>query len=105
MATPAMPRRRPSYRLPDEVRELDETLTPRAIDIIEIHGPERVCVASACDWGERHPVAVAEFVIEMRRRGHGDALIRKIVYENPIEFLSQSPKFALPDREGAVAAQ
>lgn len=77
----------------------------RAIDIIEIHGSERVCVASACDWGDSHPVAVAEFVMEMRRRGHGDALIRKIVYENPIEFLSQSPKFALPDREGAVAAR
>jgi hypothetical protein len=25
------------------------------------------------------------------------------VYENPIEFLGQSPKFRLPDREGAVA--
>jgi predicted metal-dependent TIM-barrel fold hydrolase len=75
----------------------------RAIDIIEIHGHERVCVASACDWGESRPVAVAELVLEMRRRGHGDALIRKIVYENPIEFLSQSPKFALPDRSGAVA--
>ena len=41
----------------------------------------------------------------MRRRGHGDELIRRIVYENPIEFLSQSPKFALPDREGVVAAR
>jgi hypothetical protein len=26
-----------------------------------------------------------------------------VVYENPIEFLGQSPKFQLPDREGAVA--
>ncbi len=77
----------------------------RAIDIIEMHGPERICVASACDWGESRPLAIAEFILEMRRRGHGDELIRRIVYENPIEFLSQSPKFALPDREGVVAAR
>jgi predicted metal-dependent TIM-barrel fold hydrolase len=77
----------------------------RAIDIIEMHGPERICVASACDWGESRPLAIAEFVLEMRRRGHGDDLIRRIVYENPIEFLSQSPKFALPDRAGVVAAR
>lgn len=77
----------------------------RAIDIIEMHGPERICVASACDWGESRPLAIAEFILEMRRRGHGDDLIYRIVYENPIEFLSQSPKFALPDREGVVAAR
>ena len=42
---------------------------------------------------------------------HGDAPPRapgladpRVVYENPIEFLGQSPKFQLPDREGAVAA-
>ena len=43
-----------------------------------------------------------DFIMEMRRRGHRDSLIRRVVYENPIEFLGQSPKFKLPDREGAV---
>jgi hypothetical protein len=33
-----------------------------------------------------------------------DALIRRVVYENPIEFLGQSPKFRLPDREGTATA-
>ena len=28
----------------------------------------------------------------MRRRGHPDSLIRRVVYENPIEFLGQSPE-------------
>jgi predicted metal-dependent TIM-barrel fold hydrolase len=68
----------------------------RAVDMIEIHGAERVCVASACDWGPSEPTAVPQFVLEMRRRGHPETLIRKIVYENPIEFLGQSPKFRLP---------
>src|SRR5918995_194514 len=47
----------------------------RAIDIIETRGPERICVASACDWGESRPTAIPELVLEMRRRGHPDSLI------------------------------
>ena len=67
----------------------------RAIDMLEMHGSERVCVASACDWGESDPVAVPQFVLEMRRRGHSETLIDKIVMENPASFLGQSPKFKL----------
>lgn len=67
----------------------------RAIDMIEMHGVERVCVASACDWGPSVPLAVPEFILAMRRRGHDDALIRRIVFENPVAFLGQSPKFRL----------
>lgn len=71
----------------------------RAIDMIERYGSDRICVASACDWGPSVPVAVPQFVLEMRRRGHAESLIRKIVYGNPVEFLSQSPKFCLPRRQ------
>jgi uncharacterized protein len=67
----------------------------RAVDMIEVYGSERICVASACDWGPSAPTAVAQFALEMRRRGHPEALIHKIVYENPVAFLSQSAKFAL----------
>jgi hypothetical protein len=70
----------------------------RAIDMIEVHGPERICVASACDWGDSEPLAIPHFILEMRRRGHGEDLIRKVVFENPLEFLAQSPKFQLPAR-------
>ena len=77
----------------------------RAVDMIETFGSDKICVASACDWGPSVPTAMAHFVLEMRRRGHPDRLIRKIVYENPIEFLSQSPKFELPRLEKAVAAR
>ncbi len=68
----------------------------RAIDLIEMYGGERICVASACDWGPSEPLAIPRFALEMRRRGHSEGLIRKIVYDNPVEFLSQSPKFRLP---------
>jgi predicted metal-dependent TIM-barrel fold hydrolase len=75
----------------------------RAIDMVEVHGPERICVASACDWGPSVPVAVPEFVLAMRRRGHDDELIQRVVYDNPVEFLGQSPKFHLRG-EGVAGA-
>lgn len=67
----------------------------RAVDMIEVHGPERVCVASACDWGPSVPFAVPRFIMTMRGRGHADALIRQVVYDNPAAFLGQCPKFQL----------
>jgi predicted metal-dependent TIM-barrel fold hydrolase len=70
----------------------------RAVDMIEVFGSERVCVASACDWGPSVPIAVTHFIREMRRRGHPERLIRKIVLDNPVEFLRQSPKFEVPER-------
>ena len=65
----------------------------RAADIIEMYGPDRLMVNSAGDWGPSKPTAVPDFIIEMRRRGHGEQLIRKVVYENPVEFFQQSKGF------------
>ena len=66
----------------------------RAVDLIEMYGPERLLVNSAGDWGPSKPTAVPDFILEMRRRGHAESLIRKVVYENPIEFFSQSSNFS-----------
>lgn len=74
----------------------------RAIDMIETHGPERLVVASACDWGPSDALAVPEFVLEARRRGHGEAAIRRVVLDNPQRFLGQSPKFRPLAREHAA---
>jgi predicted metal-dependent TIM-barrel fold hydrolase len=65
----------------------------RAADVIEKHGPDRICVAGACDWGPSDPIAVPRFALEMRRRRHAEPLIERVVFENPVRFLSQSPKF------------
>ncbi len=77
----------------------------RAIDMIEMYGSERICVASACDWGASEPIAVPQFMLEMRRRGHPQSLIHKIVYDNPIEFLSQCPKFRVPEEHAETVFQ
>ena len=69
---------------------------PRAVDMIEKYGPDRILVAGACDWGPSEPIAVPKFIAEMRRRRHSEELIHRVVWQNPVEFLSQSPKFKLP---------
>jgi predicted metal-dependent TIM-barrel fold hydrolase len=65
----------------------------RAVDVIEKYGPERICVAGACDWGPSDPIAVPRFAVEMRRRRHDEALVERVIFENPVRFLRQSPKF------------
>jgi predicted metal-dependent TIM-barrel fold hydrolase len=65
----------------------------RAADIIELYGPERLLVNSAGDWGPSKPTAVPDFILEMRRRGHAESLIRRIVFENPLSYFSQSRNF------------
>jgi uncharacterized protein len=70
----------------------------RAADMIESFGPERLLVNSAGDWGPSKPTAVPDLIFELRKRGHGEGLIRKIVYENPIEFFSRSRNFRFQPR-------
>jgi predicted metal-dependent TIM-barrel fold hydrolase len=71
----------------------------RAVDIIETCGGERLLVNSAGDWGPSKPTAVPDLILEMRRRGHSEDLIRKVVYDNPIEFFSQSKNFNFQPRD------
>jgi hypothetical protein len=76
----------------------------RAVDIIEMYGPERFLVNSAGDWGPSKPTAVPDFIMAMRRRGHPESLIKKVVYDNPIEFFSQSRNFKFTPPEVSETA-
>jgi len=67
----------------------------RAIDILEMYGTERIWMNSACDWGVSVPLAVPRTALEMRKRQHSDDWIDKVIYQNPIRFMSQSPQFKL----------
>ena len=70
----------------------------RAADVVDMYGMERLWMNSACDWGVSVPLAVPYAALEMRRRGYRDAAIDRLIYQNPIRFLSQCPKFNLPAR-------
>ena len=62
-------------------------------------------VNSAGDWGPSKPTAVPDFILEMRKRGHAESLIRRVVYENPIAFFSQSRGFNFTPPEIPQAAE
>lgn len=68
----------------------------RAVDIVERYGAEQIWMNSACDWGVSVPLAVPYAALEMRRRGHSAEAIDRLIYQNPVRFLSQTPKFKLP---------
>lgn len=65
----------------------------RAIDMVEVYSSERTWLNCACDWGHSDPLAVPKTAIEMRRRGHSPEAIDRLIYANPLQFLSQCPKF------------
>lgn len=65
----------------------------RAVDAVEIFGPERICINSSADWSVSDPLATLKCANEMRRRGYPEPLIRTIFFDNPNSFLSQCPKF------------
>ena len=67
----------------------------RAIDMVEVHGSERVWLNCACDWGKSDPLAVPKAALEMRKRGHLAEEIDRLLFSNPSRFLSQCPKFRL----------
>ena len=67
----------------------------RAIDILENFGMERIWMNSACDWGVSDPLAVVKCALEMKKRQHAEALVQKVVFDNPRAFLSLSPNFRL----------
>lgn len=68
----------------------------RAVDMLDVYSHERIWMNSACDWGVSIPLAVPRTALEMKRRGWTADLIDKVIYRNPIQFLSQTPKFKLP---------
>ncbi|MEM9186502.1 MAG: TatD family hydrolase [Planctomycetota bacterium] len=70
----------------------------RACDMVERYGAERLMVNSAGDWGPSKPTAVPDFIFEMRRRGHTESLIRRVVYDNPLEFFGGCERFVFAPR-------
>ncbi len=80
----------------------------RAADIIEMVGTDRIMVNSAGDWGKSDPMAVPQFIQEMKRRGHGENDIRKVVFENPLAFFRQSHRWEeceIPASDGQASGE
>lgn len=67
----------------------------RAVDMMEVYGPERLCVNAAADWGVSDPLQTHRTMLEARRRGHSRETLLQVFYNNPATFFGQSSRFRL----------
>ena len=65
----------------------------RVVDILRRWGTERVTVNSSADWGVSDPCSLPQTAAYMKEQGFGEDAIRAIMYDNPLAFYSQTPKF------------
>lgn len=64
-----------------------------AVDLLEEYGTDKMLFNSAADWDPSDPLAVPKARDEMIDRGWDREEVRKVVFENPYDFFSQSPNF------------
>jgi hypothetical protein len=76
--------------------KMDET---RMATLVRQYGSERIIVNSAADWGVSDPLKVPKTVARMREMGIPDQAVRRIVWDNPVEFFAQSGNLDLTDIE------
>ena len=67
------------------------------VRVLEEHGPERIIVNSACDWGVSDPLKVRKTADAMKAAGFDDDVIDQVVWRNPVEFFAQSGRLILDD--------
>lgn len=65
----------------------------RAVDILRRWGLERTLINGSADWGVSDPCSLAKVAGFMKEQGFTNKQIEKIVFENPMAFYSQTPRF------------
>ena len=65
----------------------------RAVDMLEKYGTERTLVNSSADWGVSDPTALRKTADNMKAAGFADDEIKKVVFDNPMEFFGQCDRF------------
>ncbi len=69
-------------------------LTPQRVsDLIRQYGSERMIVNGSADWGISDPLSLIKVAEWMRQDGHAEATIRQLLFENPMRFYGQSPRW------------
>ena len=65
----------------------------RAVDMLEIYGPDQLCVNAAADWGVSDPLQTHRTMLEAKKRGHSLQTLLQLFHNNPATFFGQNPKF------------
>ena len=71
----------------------------RMTRLVMEYGSDRIIINSAADWGISDPLKVPKTVATMKESGVPESTIEKIVWDNPIQFFSQSGNLDLTDIE------
>lgn len=69
-------------------------LTPeRVSNIIRKHGYKKMLVNGSADWGISDPLSLIKVCEYLKKDGHSQETINALLFDNPNEFFSQSPKW------------
>ncbi|GGL04551.1 TatD family hydrolase [Sphaerisporangium melleum] len=68
---------------------------PRMVEILREHGPERMLVNSAADWGHSDPLLTLETAQAMLAAGFTEDDVDRVLWRNPVEFYGQSGRLDL----------
>jgi len=71
----------------------------RMAALVRKHGPERIIVNSAADWGVSDPLKVPKTALAMADAGVAAADIDVVCWKNPVRFFAQSGRLDLEDAD------
>jgi uncharacterized protein len=76
----------------------------RMVAILQQYGTERMIVNSAADWGRSDPLKTYKTGLAMLEAGFTESDVDKVLWQNPVEFYSQSDRLVLDELPGFAAS-
>ena len=74
----------------------------RMVALVKKHGPDRIIVNSAADWGVSDPLKVPKTARAMAEAGISSSDIEQILWRNPVRFFAQSGRLDLEETPAAA---
>jgi uncharacterized protein len=75
----------------------------RMVEILRAHGPEKVLVNSAADWGRSDPLKTLRTAEQMRAAGFDETEVTRVFWDNPVAFYGASGRLLLAEDAGEGA--
>ncbi|HHH38785.1 MAG TPA: hydrolase TatD [Sedimenticola sp.] len=69
----------------------------RMVALLKQYGTEKMVVNSAADWGRSDPLKVPKTGQAMLAAGFPEAVVEKVLFENPINFYAQSGRISVEE--------
>ncbi len=69
-------------------------LTPQRVSaLIKRYGVERMIVSGSADWGVSDPIMLVKVADFLRKDGHDETVLQRLLFDNPMEFYGHSPRW------------